>query len=134
MAMVQPEKLQHMALVLAVQLTSIGMSIFWNLIGVGLIDAGQRPLGNAASMTMVVSLAIMAAALIFSIGRMLWLYTIISSVLVLACSAAIYTAIVGPADLWPSSFFRVFGASINVLGLVGFALACKLIILHYKQR
>ena len=121
---------------LTIQLSTIGMSVMWNLIGVGLISIGQPPLGNSASMAIVVimlTLALtLALTLVLTVNRVRWLYATATWVLALACLMALYTAFTGAAELWPSNYFRIFGALINVLGLAGFGLACKLIITQSK--
>jgi len=117
---------------LAIQLSTIGMSVMWNLIGVGLISIGQPPLGNSASMAIVVIMLTLALTLVLTVNRVRWLYATATGVLALACLMALYTAFTGAAELWPSNYFRIFGALINVLGLAGFGLACKLIITQSK--
>ena len=117
---------------LTIQLSTIGMSVMWNLIGVGLISIGQPPLGNSASITIVVIMLALALTLALTVNRVRWLYATASIVLALGCLMALYTAFTGAAELWPSSYFRIFGALINVLGLVGFGLACKLIMSQPK--
>ena len=117
---------------LTIQLSTIGMSVMWNLIGVGLISIGQPPLGNSASMAIVVIMLTLALTLVLTVNRVRWLYATATWVLALACLMALYTAFTGAAELWPSNYFRIFGALINVLGLAGFGLACKLIITQSK--
>ena len=117
---------------LTIQLSTIGMSVMWNLIGVGLISIGQPPLGNSASMAIVVIMLTLALTLVLTVNRVRWLYATATGVLALACLMALYTAFTGAAELWPSNYFRIFGALINVLGLAGFGLACKLIITQSK--
>ena len=119
--------------VLAIQIAYIGMSVMWNLIGLGLKSIGQQPLGNSASMTIVVIMLVLALIIVLSATSARWLYALATGILGLGSLSAIYTAITGAAELWPSPSFRVFGASINVLGLVGFALACKLVIFAPKK-
>ncbi len=117
---------------LTIQLSTIGMSVMWNLIGVGLISIGQPPLGNSASMAIVVIMLTLALTLVLTVNRVRWLYATATGVLALACLMALYTAFTGAAELWPSNYFRIFGALINVLGLAGFGLACKLIMSQPK--
>jgi hypothetical protein len=104
----------------------------WNLIGVGLMSIGQPPLGNSASIAVVVIMLALALTLVLTVNRVRWLYATATGVLALGCLIALYTAFTGAAELWPSNYFRIFGALINVLGLAGFGLACKLIISQSK--
>ena len=127
----KPSKLLIVAL--ATQLSYIGMSVMWNLIGVGLISIGQPPLGNSASTTIVVMMLTLALTLVLTVNRVRWLYATATGVLALGCLMALYTAFTGAAELWPSHYFRIFGAMINVLGLAGFGLACKLVISQSKS-
>ena len=118
---------------LTIQLSYVGMSVMWNLIGVGLQSIGLPPLGNSASMTIVAVMLILALTIVLTIKRVRWLYGSASAVLALGCLMAVYTALTGAAELWPSNYFRVFGALINVLGLFGFGLACKLVISQLRH-
>ncbi len=77
---------------LAIQLSTIGMSVMWNLIGVGLISIGQPPLGNSASITIVVIMLALALTLALTVNRVRWLYATASIVLALGCLMALYTA------------------------------------------
>ena len=117
---------------LAIQLSYIGMSVMWNLIGVGLISIGQPPLGNSASITIVVIMLALGLTLVLTVNRVRWLYATATGVLALGCLIALYTAFTGAAELWPSNYFRIFGVLINVLGLAGFGVACNLIISRSK--
>ena len=117
---------------LTIQLSYIGMSVMWNLIGVGLMSIGQPPLGNSVSIAVVVIMLALALTLVLTVNRVRWLYSTATGVLTLGCLMALYTAFTGAAELWPSNYFRIFGALINVLGLAGFGLACKLIISQSK--
>ncbi|CAI8299217.1 hypothetical protein N8137_04335 [Porticoccaceae bacterium] len=125
--MTDQNKPRLLIVALTIQLSYIGMSVMWNLIGVGLIDVGQQPLGASASMTVVAVMLAVAVLIALSANRVRWLYASASGILALGCLSAIYTAFTGAAELWPSNYFRVFGALINVLGLIGFALACRVI-------
>ncbi|MDB4032276.1 hypothetical protein N9842_01450 [Porticoccaceae bacterium] len=117
---------------LTIQLSYIGMSVMWNLIGVGLMSIGQPPLGNSASMAIVVIMLVLALTLVLTVNRVRWLYATATGVLALGCLMALYTAFTGAAELWPSNYFRIFGALINVSGLAGFGVACNLIISQSK--
>ena len=117
---------------LTIQLSYIGMSVMWTLIGVGLMSIGQPPLGNSASIAVVVIMLVLALTLVLTVNRVRWLYATATGVLALGCLMALYTAFTGAVELWPSNYFRIFGALINVLGLAGFGLACKLIISQSK--
>lgn len=125
--MTNQNKPRLLIVALTIQLSYIGMSVMWNLIGVGLINVGQQPLGASASMSVVAVMLAVAVLITLSANRARWLYASASGVLALGCLSAVYTAFTGATELWPSTYFRVFGALINVLGLIGFALACRVI-------
>ncbi len=110
------------------------MSMFWNLVNVGLTAAGQQPLGPSGSLEMVAAMTVVAILLVVSVRRLIWLYAGLSLLLALAALNAIYGAFTGAPNNWPSTFFRVFGATINVVGVVGAVLACQLVVRSRRSR
>jgi len=119
---------------IAVQLSYLGMCIFWQLINVGLIAAEQQPLGPAASLVAVAAMIVVAILLVISVRRFIWLYAGLSLLLALGALHAIYGAFIGAADNWPSTYFRVIGAAINGVGVIGAALACQLVIRSRRRK
>jgi hypothetical protein len=113
---------------LTVQPSYLGMSMFWNLVNVGLTAAGQKPLGPVGSLELVVAMAVAAILLVVSVRRLIWLYAGLSLLLALGAINRIYGTFTGAPNNWSSTFFRVFGATINVVGVVGAVLACQLVI------
>lgn len=108
---------------LTLQLCYIGMSAFWNLIGVGLIDAGLPPLGPVANMQTVYVLSAVGILLVIGSRKQAWLYFAMSALLAAGAASAIYGSLIGAPALWPSAYFRWFGALINVVGVLAFGLA-----------
>lgn len=108
---------------LASQLIYIGMSIFWNLVGIGLIDAGLKPLGPVANLQTVYLLLAVAILLVIGSGKSIKLYFAMSALLAVGALSALHGSVTGAADLWPSAYFRWFGALINVHGFLAFGLA-----------
>ena len=108
---------------LTLQLCYIGLSAFWNLIGVGLIDAGLPPLGPVANMQTVFLLLAVGILLIIGSRQQIWLYFAMSALLAAGAASAIHGSLTGAPELWPSAYFRWFGALINVEGLLAFGLA-----------
>ena len=117
------QNLLSMRTALTLQLSYIGMSIFWNLVGVGLIDAGLKPLGPVANMQTVYLLLAVGIALSIASQKAIWLYAALSALLAFGAISALYGSVTGAPDMWPSAYFRWFGALINIAGLLAFALA-----------
>lgn len=112
-----------MRVALVLQFSYIGMSIFWNLIGIGLFEAGMKPLGPVANGQTVFLLSAIGLVLWIGSQKSIWVYFAMSVLLALGAGSAIYGSLTGAAALWPSAYFRWFGALINVVGLLAFALA-----------
>ena len=108
---------------LVLQLCYVGMSVFWNLIGVGLIDAGLQPLGPVANLQTVYLLLLVGLVLVISSRKSIWVYAPLSGLLAFGALSTIHGSFTGPAELWPSGYFRLFGALINLEGLFASALA-----------
>lgn len=125
MLMEYSPQVEKTAPALILQLSYLGMSVFWNLVNVGLIEAGQQPLGPVGSLKMVALMITLAFVLVASVKRHVWLYAGTSLLLALGAMSTIYSSFTGAPDNWPSLFFRIFGALINIVGLFGCVLACQ---------
>lgn len=108
------------------QLLHIFLSVAWNLAGVYLQAIEEQPLGPTASFSTVMVLIGLAALLLISVNRRLWLYLCVSTVLLLGAVSAIHGGIVKPSSLWPSEAWRFAGIVVNLIGVVGFILAARM--------
>ena len=90
----------------------------WNVAGVILTSQGLRPLGPTASIAVAVVLLLLGTGLWIGLGRLRPLYVAISAFLGVGALLAVKQAIVGEASLWPSAFWRLAGAGLNLAGLL----------------
>ena len=104
--------------VLPWQIVHLLGSVGWNVAGVVLMWQGQRPLGPTASVAVAAALLVLGAGLWIGFGRSRPLYVAISTLLGVGALFAIIQAVVGEASLWPSAFWRLAGAGLNLAGFV----------------
>ena len=90
----------------------------WNVAGVVLMSQGQRPLGPTASVAVAAVLLVLGAGLWIGFCRSRPLYVAISTLLGVGALVSVIQAIVGEASLWPSAFWRLAGAGLNLAGFV----------------
>jgi len=95
----------------------------WNLIGVWQIRNGVPSLGPTASLMTVSVFIFLALLLMFSVKKH-WsgVYLGLSLLLALLAFSAIYGGFAKDPNLWPSEFWRYAGISVNIVGVLGFAL------------
>ena len=118
---------------LVLQLSHLGLSCIWNIVGVILILMGMPALGPTASLTMVAMLVGFAALLIVGAQRWKWLYVLLSLLLLAGTLATIFPAFTKPPSLWLSDFWRYAGVALNSLGAVGAMLGLYTCLLNYLR-
>jgi len=116
----------HLRPALYVQLTYLSFSLIWNLTGAGLIAAGHAALGPSASIWVALVIALLGVALVIGVNRIPWLYVAVTSITVLGAVIALKDTFTKDATLWPSEFWRLAGAAINAVALIGAAWAILL--------
>ncbi len=113
----------HLKLIVSVQIGYVILCIVWNLVGLYQLQHGQQPIGPTASMMVAVVLASFSTALFFS-AKHQWklIYLGITLLLGVGAVSAIHGALTKDLSLWPSEFWRLAGAMVNVIGALGLAM------------
>jgi len=109
-----------------VQATHAFLCIVWNVVGMWQNDQGMQSIGPTASLTVVSSVGLLLISLWLSL-RLNWhtVYLAISCIAFTLAAVAVYGALTKSHALWPSEFWRIAGIVVNLVGVVGFALAVK---------
>jgi hypothetical protein len=89
------------------------LSALWNAAGVALIASGSQP---TASMAGAVLLVAMAGLFPWLVRRWTLPYVALSVVAGALCVFAVWQAVTGDPNSWPSPFWRWAGAALNVFG------------------
>ncbi len=110
---------------LNLQLVWAAFSILWNIIGSILLSQGKQALGPTASWTAALILLIFGILLWFAFQKNQKLYAFLSVLVILLVTKPLFNAFTGDASLWPSVFWRILGAVINFMGLIGSFLGIK---------
>jgi len=109
--------------VIIFQLIYMLLCMAWNLIGAWQIRNGVQSLGPTASLITVLAFIFLALLLVLSVKKH-WgsIYLGLSLLLVLLASSAIYGGFSKDPNLWPSELWRYGGISVNLVGVLGFAM------------
>lgn len=93
----------------------------WNLEGVRRLAGGGQALGPTASLVGAVFIGVLALVLMIGERRSRMLALGAAAIMGLAGGLAIWGAVTGTADQWPSPGWRIGGALLNALALLGAA-------------
>ncbi len=116
---------------LALMVVWAASSALWNAAGMILISQGKPPRGPTASWMGAVILVVMIPVLAWTSKRVPLLYVVLALLVIVGACYTIYGAITLDPSHWPSPFWRVTGAAINVVGALG---ALGAIGKHVKSR
>ncbi|MFK8020769.1 MAG: hypothetical protein AB8B86_13435 [Pseudomonadales bacterium] len=108
------------------QATHAFLCIVWNVVGMWQNDQGMQSIGPTASLTVVSIAALLLCSLWLSL-HLNWqsIYLALSCIAFTAAAMAIYGGFTKSQELWPSEFWRIAGIVVNLIGVLGFALAVK---------
>lgn len=91
----------------------------WNLEGVRRLAAGAQALGPTASLAGAAIIAVLALLLLIGERRSRPLALAAAAIMGLAGGLAIWGAVTGTPDLWPSPGWRIGGVLLNATAVVG---------------
>lgn len=111
--------LLKLKMALYLQLPHLALSAIWNVAGVMLIAQGLTAPGPTASLLTASLLILFAALMLLGAVRYWPLYLLVTLLVLIAASMAIFSAFYKPASLWPSDFWRYTGVLLNLTGVIG---------------
>lgn len=119
MVLAMKNKISTLKTPLKIQLIHALLCILWNVVGITLIYIGERALGPIANWTTVIMSLIMAVSIYIGAKRFHWLYLFITLLQLILASKVVASSFILNPQLWPSDFWRLAGAIVNNIGIIG---------------
>lgn len=93
------------------------------------LKAGMQPIGPTGSAVVITGAVILVVLLAYALHAG-WeiAYLLLAAIVSLLAASAVLSSVVNSSAAWPSTFWQGAGLSINVLGVLGFAVVITLLI------